>query len=400
MECVFACDVGTSACKTALISENGSFVTHNRFQFSKNTSAVQWLETLHKALHINENFAFQNKIKISAICISGNGPTLVSVSDGSAKVTDRLFLWNEKSSGLNLSEKEQEILEKLKVSGSIFLPRVFSFLKKYPKDFFTAKYLFSGAEYLAYKLTGNAVTFLPEPRYKKAYWSAETIKTIFSGKGENIVERLLKILPAFVLSGSIIGTYKDSVVVAGAPDFFVALLGTKTFTPFSACNRAGTSEGINVCLAQKPKSQCSLKSFRVLPSVFEPNWNISFLLGQTGVLSKKVASFEYKKNLGDLLKKHPDIESYITQFKTAVKNLEAIAGKELQFTLTGGQSENERLNQIKADISNRSFWLTQTSDCELLGDAILAFSALKFFPSLKIASDQLVRLTKSFEPRL
>ncbi|MEL3909102.1 MAG: FGGY-family carbohydrate kinase [Treponemataceae bacterium] len=398
MECVFVCDAGTSSLKTALISADGSIVKESRFYFTQKLTAEYYLKHLLIAFDKMQNFAKTQRIKIAGICISGNGPSLVASFN--VKTDDKLLLWNEDCSKLKLNEKEKSFYCQLKNSGSIFLPRLFLFVKKYSAQIQNAKYILPLPEYLSYKLTGKAFVFLPEARYTKAYWSKVAIKKCESFFAENLSLLFFnEKIPTFVNAGQVIGSYAGIPVIAGAPDFFVALLGTKTIKPFYACDRAGTSEGINLCLNFKPDGK---NKFRVLPSPLQEHWNISALLGETGMLSKNTnESLATIANITDLqkLKANKNLIAFFTEFKNSIKELEEIAKTKLDFVLTGGQARNSNLNQAKANITGRKFYLTQTFNAELLGAAILAFTALNYFPNLEIASEAIVKITKVFEPK-
>lgn len=405
MKCVFVCDAGTSSLKTALVSAEGLIAKENRLPFTQKPTAEYYLRELHKAFEKMQLFAQAEKITIVGICISGNGPSLVASSNTSAE--DKLLLWNEDCSQLELAlnEVEKSFYCRLKSSSSIFLPRIFLFVKKYSTQILNSKYIMPLPEYLSYKLTGNAFVFLPEARYAKAYWSNAEIKECKTFFAENLsFSGFSEKLPSFVNAGQIVGEYNGLPVISGAPDFFVALLGTKTIKPVTACDRAGTSEGINICLNFKPQTQ---NKFRVLPSVLQEHWNVSALLGETGTLLKN-ASFNKSlneklatiKNIDDLqkLKANENLLEFFTQFKTSVDELEKIAKTKLSFVLTGGQAKNANLNQAKANITERKFFLTQTFNAELLGTAIFTFTALGYFPNLETASETIVKITKVFEP--
>jgi xylulokinase len=73
--------------------------------------------------------------------------------------------------------------------------------------------------------------------------------------------------------------FKSGVkVFAGGPDFFVAILGTGAVKPGRACNRAGTSEGLNLCCRDR------INDGRLLcyGHPIEPYWNLSGIISTTG----------------------------------------------------------------------------------------------------------------------
>lgn len=67
-------------------------------------------------------------------------------------------------------------------------------------------------------------------------------------------------------------------VIAGGPDFLVSILGTGTVTPGRACDRAGTSEGINLCSREKIQDDRLMCYGHVIPGYH----NISGIISTSG----------------------------------------------------------------------------------------------------------------------
>ena len=84
------------------------------------------------------------------------------------------------------------------------------------------------------------------------------------------------------------------------------------------------------------------------------------------------------------------------------RNLEAIdqMGIEIkQLRTMGGGSKSDIWNQIKADITGKTMYLTQSSqDTACLGAAILAGVATGVFEGIESASDSMVKIKKVYEP--
>ena len=139
MDSAIVCaDIGTSSLKTALVSKTGAVISYKRKQISNAKNS--WLNAFINSLkELLSDFSG----KICAICISGNGPTLVSE-------TGKILLWNVPT---------ENTIQKNK---SLFIPRLQFFKQMYPSDWNESKFIFSGPEYLIWQLTGNALTILPE----------------------------------------------------------------------------------------------------------------------------------------------------------------------------------------------------------------------------------------------
>ena len=426
-----ACDVGTSSLKTALVDSSGRVLASARVRFPEaRRSARDWLAALSEAVsRLRESVSrsdssIQGRARAfppDAIAISGNGPTLVAVdSRGEA---GPVLLWNDSVPGAIRSPGS--VAGENPTSSSLFIPRILAYRALFPAPYDRAHHLLSGPEYLAWALTGNAATILPEPRFEAAYWTDDSLARA-GLEGTR--------LPPFVPIGHFLGTVsaahlkaisgtgvpRDELaalegvpVVAGGPDFVVALVGTNTLTPGTACDRAGTSEGLNVC-TEKPVAH---RSIRALPSVVSGLWNASYLLPDTGAafhawridssrrakgypeIMEEIARSPIEPKPGEAL--HPGravVERIGFAVRRGVETLREATGFAGDFALSGGQARNETWNQMKADITGATFALTETADGELMGDAIIAFAALGSFGSVSEAAGAMVRVARRFEP--
>ena len=86
------------------------------------------------------------------------------------------------------------------------------------------------------------------------------------------------------------------------------------------------------------------------------------------------------------------------------RNLEAISDMGLeveQIRSMGGGSKSPVWNQIKADITGKTLYTTQSAqDAACLGAAILAGVATGTFESIQKASDSMVKIKKAYEPNM
>ena len=163
----FLCvDIGTTSLKAALVSDMGQVLSFSKIEFTTNDKskiALEWFRALKESISalkknqiesLSENETLFNSetgtLNIDAVCISGNGPTIVS-EDGTT------LLWNSPVAELqnqNASSDLQKILppelfEKFK--HSLFLPRLLAFKNLY-SDKFINQIIFSGPEYLIWRL--------------------------------------------------------------------------------------------------------------------------------------------------------------------------------------------------------------------------------------------------------
>ncbi|MCR4734571.1 MAG: hypothetical protein K5829_06175 [Treponema sp.] len=361
IDTVLCVDIGTTSLKAALITASGEVVSISSYKFlSPNNRYIstKWLMALKKAFD-KLCSRFYGQIRILALGISGNGPTLVCGQGLTC-------LWNEKTG-----------ISKERSSTSLFLPNILFIKENYPKEFEESKYLFSGPEYLIYELTGNAVTILPEARFESAYWNKELLEK------EGIPPSKM---PAFFTIGQCFGRVtsamieelglkdfvEDNLPVFGAgPDFVAALIGTGTLKAGRICDRSGSSEGLNFCIPAFVKAE----GMRTLPSVIPGLWNISFLIPK----SSKIPEDKRLQLLKDSLERLK---------KIALENRFDFPEKML---VTGGQTRNSSFMKKKAGFLGIKLHVCTCSDSELLGDACVAWYGLGKYKSLYEASEKIVK---------
>lgn len=361
-ESVFVLDIGTTSLKAGLISAEGEVVFIFRKKYL-NPYALDvskfWLSAFEFAFQKAKKFSKKRDIQIKAICISGNGPTIVDSSG-------RTLLWNGNNIPHDLKEQSESELEKInwqlkeKNIHSLFIPRILLFKELYPKNYTNSSYIFSGPEYLIYKLTANAITILPEKRYLSAYWDQALLKSL-----DLDIEKF----PAYINTGDLAGYFKGIPVFAGGPDFIVALIGTNTLSPGKICDRSGSSEGINFCVSKEIHSL----GIRTLPSVIPDLWNCSVLIPNSSKL---------KEN------------DRLTKLKEGLQLLQKISKENdfdfpLQMKVTGGQTKNTMWMQKKASFLEMNLEVCDCQDSELLGDACIAFKGLGKYESLSEAAENI-----------
>ena len=351
---VLSVDIGTTSLKAGLITCGGEVVSFCSLPFEEPHDrfvACSWYDTFLRAkdqlTHNTEN------VHIAGIAISGNGPTVVSESG-------LTFRWNEDTSGV-----EEGIPDCARTS--LFIPKILSIKKQFPEIWKKRETLFSGPEYLIYLLTGNAVTILPEARFEAAYWNDNMLDACRIRKN---------LLPPFVGSGTVCGSFEECPVIAGGPDFVVALIGTGTLQAGRLCDRCGSSEGLNFC-TDRPVTGPAL---RTLPSVIPGLWNVSYLIPDSGELSES-----------ERLKA-------VEQGVKTLRQAAVTAGIDFpsEMAVTGGQTKDELLLREKAE--RLEMKILRPADnhfvhSELLGDACAGWFGLGKYDSLQSAAEKIVRLT-------
>lgn len=437
----FLCaDIGTTSLKAALVSDKGQVLSFSKIEFTstdKSKIALEWFEALKESISTlkknqieslseNENLVDSKTgtLNIDAICISGNGPTIVS-EDGTT------LLWNAPVDSSLIPDIKKILPPELseKFSHSLFLPRILAFKNLYKNQFEKQK-IFSGPEYLIWSLSNSQITILPEDRYEAAYWNDQVLTAISGStannsspeKNESTGINCSPSMGPFVKPGFNCGTITKEIasqlkissstkVIAGGPDFTVALIGTNTLQQGKLCNRAGSSEGLNWCTA-KPVFASGI---RTLPSVIPGLWNASILSHNSGdrIADCKQAyekennveiSFsqyiklcleEKDKNGAQILQELSDFfKDGISKFRTLSKENNIPLRETVM--VTGGQAKNPLWLKHKAECSQINLATCEIPDSELIGDAVLASYGLGLYDSIQEAAEKMVKIKNVF----
>jgi xylulokinase len=420
---ILCADIGTSSLKAALIDLDGHELAFAREVYHPHEAGVlaqDWEEALARALCALSTSAAApvGVLCPDAVCISGNGPTLAPLTF-TGETLPPLHWYDGRvvppAAGRDGAQ-------------SFFLPHAAWFCANRPREYENTRCLVSAAEWLSFKLGADLVSVLPSSAYQPYYWDEAQCRTA----GLDIRK-----FPPFVKLGSIIGRVAAAAgkrfglaagvpIVAGGPDFFMALIGVGAIKPGLVCDRAGTSEGVNICVSAPIET-----SLRVLPHVTEGLWNIGGVIPDSGSLFERyrVSTDQQERDYDDLLQELiPDNAVHIPEL-AVLRSLQAspspfsrtILGRAALTTIgfkvrdiveqlrsyglpvselrvSGGQSRNPRWNQLKANITGCTLLIPEVNDGELAGDAVLAALALGEAADLAGAVGRMVRVKARFVP--
>jgi xylulokinase len=429
---ILTVDIGTSSLKAAFIDFDGRLLAYSRAAYDVQAAGVgaeSWKRAF--ALALEKLHALAPAVVIDAICVSGNGPTLVPVRrDGEALPP---LYWHDGKTVLPLREAGVH----QSVCPSFFLPHAAWLKRNAPAEYEGVSLFISSHEWLAFTLGAEAVTVIPHAAYEPYYWDDEQLR-LFELDREKF--------PPFVKMGSVMGYVSEKAassfggfagnrlksgtpIIAGGPDFITALIGTLTLRPGEVCDRSGSSEGINVCAAGPFSAEDVAKNklpkaagLRTLPHAKEGLWNIGALIPSSGRLFE-----EYRRDTGQESRSYEDLlaelipspfpipnsistapHSLLDQgrsvlcaigfaVRSAVKTLEGAGFPVKEMRLSGGQGRNPRWNQLKADITGVSLLIPEIVDGELAGNAALSAAALGG-ASLEEAANRMIRFREVFRP--
>jgi xylulokinase len=422
---ILSVDIGTSSLKAAIIDLEGRELAFSRKVYPDGpVSALDWEEALIAAL--GQLFKGIGSGQLAAICISGNGPTLVPVdSDGAALAP---LHWYDALARIGKQG------ERANGEGrSLFLPHAAWFLLNRPADYEQTQYLFPAQDWLAFRLGAEPVSSLPAPAYAPYYWDQGQCRRLGLDMGK---------FPPMVKMGSVIGKVPADQglgipagipIVAGGPDFVMALIGVQAITPGIACDRAGTSEGINLCTAAPIEGG----DLRVLPHIQDGLWNISGIIPSSGRLFEQYRSLSGQsgRDYGDLLRElipdydgehgrlelPDDLAALLASGKPLPAPHEPVGRGTLELMasmvrevlarfarqglviqelrVSGGQGKSPLWNRLKADLTGVTLLIPEVHDGELAGDAVLGAIALGECSSLSEACGRMIRMKDRYPPQ-
>lgn len=426
---ILAVDIGTSSIKGAIISPEGYAFAYHKVHLKADDPvypgegyAGSWKSGFIEIASI------LLRDDISAVVISGNGPTVVPV-DKTGQILYEPLMWMGK--------------ENAAISGtnSFYLPKVNWFKENKPGLYEKTKWFLTTSSYMTWLLTGETSVVTAHDGFSRYIWNRDDIDLYNLDKEK---------FPALIKMGESVGSISNSgsrltglkrgiPVIGAGVDFMVSLIGTGVVKPGRTCDRAGTSEGINFCSGV----EVSDKRLRTLPHAVEGLYNVSGILSSTGSLFewyRRITgqeNYTYLETLSAINRVPPGsgtpmffpglkdgglwefsnamavgLESYQGRnelgravmesigfaVRRAIELFEENSCQIKELRVSGGQGKNVIWNQMKANITGCSVIVPEVEDAELLGGACLASVALGRYSNFVEASDRLVRIKKVFSP--
>lgn len=382
----------------------------------------RWTDALERAVP-----RLVSGYEIDAVVFSGNGPTVVAVDADGRPVGDPL-LW--------LDGRREPVPG----SRSFYIEKI-AWFERHAPEARSVRWYLPFPEYLIFRLTGEAVATTPGEEFAPYIWRREDARV--AGVDP---ERL----PPFVPIGSIAGRVRTSPgerlglragtpVVAAGSDFLMSLVGTNTLQPGETCDRAGTSEGINHCSADRIEDA----QLRTLPHVIPGRYNVAGILSSTGLLFEwfREISGQKSRDYGDMMLDILDVpdaapipwffpsvhrgaawefqkgmfiglgaehdsammgRAVVLSIGFAVREAIEIlrgAGCDVRtLNACGGQAKNGLWTQMKANITGIPIRIPTVADAELTGDLCAGMVGLGEADGLREAADQVVHTVHTYEP--
>ena len=311
----------------------------NKKAFQGQNGAAAWVAALR------EFFPSPSLAACAAVSVSGNGPTIVAADGTTLMWSQDCPKAQEGTASDNAAQTDgkpktaaapchcrarpDNLFSKIDIPDAqkkIYQPRLFAFKKLFPGAWQNSPRLYTSTQWLCGWIKNNA---------------------------------------------SLLGLPSGVPVFDSGPDFIAALVGTATLFPGRLCDRAGSSEGLNLC---SPKF-FEAPGLRVMPSPAKGFWNVSYLIEDPG--SSRQEKLDNFKKAFNALK------------EAAAANGVPFGGR---VVVTGGQARDKDLLLAKEAAVGATITTAQIPDAELLGDAAAAFFRLGTYSSLEEAACALVRL--------
>ncbi len=443
---ILAIDIGTTVLKAALLGEAGRIVSLAVRRLCSSVPSPghheadpdEWMSAIAS---VSTELLSRVSETPRALVVSGNGPTLVPVDIGGSFLKP-VMSWMDRR-GTVQSDRIASVND-FRIDPSFYLPKALWISDNLPEVYDKTAWFLSCPESVVFRLTGEAVTILPGLHFEKYFWSPELIRRLGLDKSK---------FPDFVKPGHITGriTAKGASesnlpqgipVISAGPDFVVSLLGTGAVYPGRACDRCGTSEGINLC-TEKYITDPRLMGYG---HVIEPWFNVSGIISTSGKALEwiKQTAFETDSGIeavvreaesstagagrlvflpylsgeraphwdpfargafiglglqhrrGDLVR--AVLESTGFAIRDVISVMEENDSVVEELRITGRPAVNPMWNQIKADISGRRLLVPESFESELLGDLAVALKALGETDNLAETADRIVRITGEYIP--
>ncbi len=433
---VLAIDVGTTTLKAAFIDSGGRVASSVKLSMELDgllcSEASRWIDLICQASRtLCPQGGAQPGGDVDAIVVDGNGPTLVPWPDTKARLWLDRRAQEESAQASNAAD--------FFIDSSFMIPKIMRLKRKERPVYDNARWFFGSQDYVNFILTGIPSTLMPLEGLEKWYWNDSLLEALELDKSK---------FPPFVRMGTEIGKLTGQMakmmglregtsVIAGCPDFVTSILGTNTMEPGLICDRSGTSEGINLC-SSLPSDDSRLMCYRHPNGV---DYNISGIISTSGEAIAKAAEmfgFDSAQQLYDIASGSPagsgnvvfnpyfageraplwdsgarasftgmtmstgraDMARAVCEgVCLAIKDVIAALGASAsQMRVTGGPSSSPFLNQLKADVTQMQVVTMDSPEPELLGLAMIAYAAIGEYPSLKAASNALVKTRRIFLP--
>ncbi|HTP57267.1 MAG TPA: FGGY-family carbohydrate kinase [Spirochaetia bacterium] len=444
---MLAYDIGTSYLKGAVVTPSGKVVSRaqaplrlreSRDPTHRESDPDDWLAGL---AIVTAEMSLREKGRIRGVVVSANGPTLVPVG-ATGEPLGPAMTWMDRRAAA-----EADLISEYSdapIDASFYLPKALWIMRHQPEVYEATRHFLACAEYVCYFLTGNPSRIIPSPLFKEFFWNEDAIQPLSMDADK---------FPPFMEPGEIIGTVSERAqdvvgipsgipVIAGGPDYVMSILGTAAISTGRTCDRAGTSEGINLCWSAPVRDNRLL----CFPHLAHGHYNVSAMISSSGsaldwaarTFGRKGADYDslwkdaqaapagarrllflpflsperfpiwdsrLKGSFLGLTTEHGRkemlravVESTGFAVRGIIAAMESNGCRLNDLRVSGGQTRQPLWCQIRADITGKNVLLPEQEDSDLVGNACVGFYAVEEYTSLSSACDSMVRFQRTYLP--
>ena len=444
---ILAYDIGTTHLKGGVVDAGGRVLVKARVPvrglaggepLADEIDPDAWLSGL--AL-VTAQLGLRDRERLKGVVVSGNGPTLVAV-DAHGEPVGPALGWQD----LRAADEAKLVAE---FSGSFldasfYLPKALWMMRRRPVEYARTRWFLACTEFIEFVLTGHPHRVNSTPAFAEFFWNESAIPRVGLDPDR---------FPPFVEPGDQVGFVSDRAadalgvpkglpVFAGGPDFLMSILGSATTQPGRACDRTGTSEGVNLCW-HRPVQDRRLLCF---PHIVHGAYNISAMLSSSGssliwaagtlagfdgdvdaLLAAAAAAppgagrllflpflgperlplwdphargafvgLSHAHGAGEMAR--AVVESTGFAVRAVIEVMESHGAQVADLRATGRIASSPAWCQARADVTGRRVLVGEPEEADLVGNACVGFYGLDEYDSLDAASESLVRLDRVYQP--
>ncbi|MFQ6014977.1 MAG: FGGY-family carbohydrate kinase [Anaerolineae bacterium] len=444
-ELLIGVDVGTTETKVAAFDLTGKLLALTRRGYNlilhEDTNAAEqapadwWTATVEALRELTSAIDASPAL---ALCVGGQGPTVVALDKGMQPVGNALT-WMD----LRATAEARLLSDRLgrQVPSFFFVPKVLWLKNNCPHLHAETSWYLQSWDFVTYHLTDQLSGSTAEGVKP---WSDELLQAadLDSDKFVPLVEMGSQVGLVTAEAAEATGLKAGLPVVGGIVDFFESLIGTGTVRKGLARDRGGTSQGINLCW-DRPLPGAGVMA---ISSFMKGLWYIGGPISTTGkalqwfrdnllgsdedysslvqraakvpVGSEKLIFLPYLAGerspiwdpaargvfFGLSLSHRADhfaravLESVAYAIRDVVDRIEEAGGHIEELRVCGGQARSQTWNQIKADVTGKVVVVPEVTEAEVLGAAIIAGKGVGVFDHFVEGTEQMVRIRGTLPP--
>lgn len=439
---LLALDLGTNALKAGLFDLSGqplvvvrcSYATYRTDDGGAEQDPHDWWAATCAAL--SEVFAARDAQQVAAICVIGQGPTLV-VCDDSLQVRAPALLWADQRDHierLRLSEKFG-----YEVSAYSLLPKISWLAHEHPEIFDARTRVMQAYDFIAARLAGEAFAsqFGPWPPFSADEFARAGLDPQW--------------IPPIVPMGKRVGVAREPwcaeahlpagiPIIAGVYDAIPTTLGTALVEEGRACDYGGQSGGYGLCW----NAPITAQGIAAWPGLCEGQYIVGGATASAGMTIAWFArTFGGVENFLGLLAQTREIapgadgliflpyfageraplwddelrgafvglalhhrrthlaravlEGIAFGLRNIARVVEQAGGRMREMRVCGGTARYELLNQIKADVLGVPVLVPQVIEASLLGAAMIGAVGMGLYADYATAAKQMVHIARRLE---